>query len=347
MTQEAESAVPPESMGETPRLFVSTPDGMQELYEHPSAAQEALAWVTLQAHERVVKEAAATIEQLSAERGAFIDDFESASGMSMSQVDWPVAALTILRGIKQRAEKAEAEIIQLSAERDEATVRAEDAGALWHSRLIEITTARDELCVSQNEKRLLRSRLKNADRRAEKAEAALSGALREQQPAHNDHPLRHFDRTCPACLREQKDADSLATSTPSVSQGEATARMEKALRKIARWHNEFPSTGRFWDEPTNARPMSYGAAYGSNGERDYMRQIALNALAAVGENEGQKQEPNQKADVAERVREALERSVNACIDMPMPDGTTYTFWPCVHAIRSLISSPAEKQKGDV
>ena len=52
-------------------------------------------------------------------------------------------------------------------------------------------------------------------------------------------------------------------------------RMEAALRKIARWHKEFPPSGRTWED---GQPMSYGAAFGSNGERDYMRQVALNAL---------------------------------------------------------------------
>jgi hypothetical protein len=53
---------------------------------------------------------------------------------------------------------------------------------------------------------------------------------------------------------------------------------EAALQKIARWHGEFPDTGRKWDDGT---PMSYGACVGSNGERDYMRQIALDALVAA------------------------------------------------------------------
>lgn len=55
-------------------------------------------------------------------------------------------------------------------------------------------------------------------------------------------------------------------------------RLRKALRRIERWEGEFPSTGRYWDEPENTQPMSYGACYGSNGERDYMRQVAREAL---------------------------------------------------------------------
>lgn len=61
---------------------------------------------------------------------------------------------------------------------------------------------------------------------------------------------------------------------------ERELRMEAALRKIARWHKEFPPSGHFYPTTTNGEmtEMSYGAAFGSNGERDYMRQVALDAL---------------------------------------------------------------------
>jgi len=52
--------------------------------------------------------------------------------------------------------------------------------------------------------------------------------------------------------------------------------LEAALRTIERW-NDFPPTGQQWEQSGN--PISYGAAYGSNGERDYMRGIARKALA--------------------------------------------------------------------
>lgn len=54
-------------------------------------------------------------------------------------------------------------------------------------------------------------------------------------------------------------------------------RLRTALERIERWFGEFPPTGRYW-EP-GGREMSYGAAFGSNGERDYMRQVAREALA--------------------------------------------------------------------
>lgn len=53
-----------------------------------------------------------------------------------------------------------------------------------------------------------------------------------------------------------------------------------ALRKIEKWFGEFPETGKTWPESGN--PMSYGACYGSNGERDFMRSVARDALKSVG-----------------------------------------------------------------
>jgi hypothetical protein len=55
--------------------------------------------------------------------------------------------------------------------------------------------------------------------------------------------------------------------------------MAKALETIERW-TDFPPTGKTW--PEGGTPMSYGAAFGSNGERDYMRAIARAALARAG-----------------------------------------------------------------
>lgn len=51
--------------------------------------------------------------------------------------------------------------------------------------------------------------------------------------------------------------------------------LESTLEKIAKWFGEFPETGDYWQD---SRPVSYRAAYGSDGERDYMRRIAREAL---------------------------------------------------------------------
>lgn len=63
---------------------------------------------------------------------------------------------------------------------------------------------------------------------------------------------------------------------------EQLAEMRAALTRIEKWDDEFPQTGEFWpntDGTTSDRPMSYGACYGSNGERDYMRSVARDALS--------------------------------------------------------------------
>ena len=58
---------------------------------------------------------------------------------------------------------------------------------------------------------------------------------------------------------------------------ERELRLEETLKRIAKWHGEFPETGKYWDEE-KTEPMSYGACYGSNGERDYMRRLAQEVL---------------------------------------------------------------------
>ena len=55
---------------------------------------------------------------------------------------------------------------------------------------------------------------------------------------------------------------------------------EVALRRIEKWFGEFPETGEFWDQEKQ-RPKSYATCYGSNGERDFMRGIAREALKGV------------------------------------------------------------------
>lgn len=62
---------------------------------------------------------------------------------------------------------------------------------------------------------------------------------------------------------------------------ERVGRLRTGLERVERWFGEFPDSGRFWDD---GEPMSYSAAFGSNGERDYMRSVAREALVRpVGE----------------------------------------------------------------
>lgn len=73
--------------------------------------------------------------------------------------------------------------------------------------------------------------------------------------------------------------------TPAQQRGKAIAerdrlqsennRLRAALERIEKWHGEFPDTGRQWDD---GEAMSYMACFGSDGERDYMREAARLAL---------------------------------------------------------------------
>jgi hypothetical protein len=60
------------------------------------------------------------------------------------------------------------------------------------------------------------------------------------------------------------------------------AKQQAALSVVQKW--QLPSTGQFWDDD-KTQPMSYGACYGSNGERDFMRNVANEAIS---EGEGEK-----------------------------------------------------------
>ena len=52
--------------------------------------------------------------------------------------------------------------------------------------------------------------------------------------------------------------------------------MEEALERIVKWHGEFPEVTTEFNG--KVEKCSYGIAYGSNGERDFMREIARKAL---------------------------------------------------------------------
>ena len=64
----------------------------------------------------------------------------------------------------------------------------------------------------------------------------------------------------------------------TLTDAEGYDRMRRALTIIANW--TLPATGKFWDEE-KTRPTSYEAEYGSNGARDYMRNLAALTLLAV------------------------------------------------------------------
>jgi hypothetical protein len=81
------------------------------------------------------------------------------------------------------------------------------------------------------------------------------------------------------CTTYDDDLDRIAKRIEALESRQRALR--EALEKIERWFGEFPETGKFWpnvDGITSDRPMSYGSAFGSNGERDYMRAVARAAL---------------------------------------------------------------------
>jgi hypothetical protein len=76
--------------------------------------------------------------------------------------------------------------------------------------------------------------------------------------------------------------DHLARIADALNYAPTRDVLVEALQRIERWFDEFPDTGLKWGDGS---PMSFGAAFGSNGERDYMRGIAQQALAKYAEGE--------------------------------------------------------------
>lgn len=71
-----------------------------------------------------------------------------------------------------------------------------------------------------------------------------------------------------------RDGDALM----AVTQHDQEVRgLVEALEQIQRWDG-FPPTGKTWEG--SGEPVSFSVCYGSNGERDFMRNVANKALAA-------------------------------------------------------------------
>lgn len=96
------------------------------------------------------------------------------------------------------------------------------------------------------------------------AEALHKIMLNEYKPMLVLLDMKEYNR-----LEKQPAEDKLQEAQ------QRAERYEKALKFILKW--EFPPTGQFWDVD-KLQPMSYAACYGSNGERDFMRNIANEAL---------------------------------------------------------------------
>ncbi len=99
--------------------------------------------------------------------------------------------------------------------------------------------------------------------RAQIAEAEAKFSVEHRR--YNDASRRADD------YRKKSNSWKAAAETAEAS----LARARKALEEIANW--ELPATGDFWDR-NKTEPVSYEATYGSNGVRDYIREIARAAL---------------------------------------------------------------------
>lgn len=119
-------------------------------------------------------------------------------------------------------------------------------------------------------------------------------------------------------------AQLTATRTALAAAEADNERLSKALCRVARWHGEFPDTGRYWDEPKNAEPMSYSACFGSNGERDYMRQVASEALA----------QPRDGSTLREVIAGVYEECAKVCED----DAKGWTDYSCEMAARDCADA---------
>ena len=95
--------------------------------------------------------------------------------------------------------------------------------------------------------------------------------------------LRAYKESAEAKLKEYEQSLKLSGEVNARLVGELLDRqavpkeVARILERILKWHGEFPETDAFYDGD-KSRPISYAAAYGSNGERDFMRGLAATAL---------------------------------------------------------------------
>ena len=89
-----------------------------------------------------------------------------------------------------------------------------------------------------------------------------------------------LDPNCPSILF---NTEFLIRLTDYEAMQAKCMRLVEALEQIERWDG-FPSTNETWEG--SGKPVSYSAAFGSNGERDFMRGVAKAALAACREQKG-------------------------------------------------------------
>lgn len=91
------------------------------------------------------------------------------------------------------------------------------------------------------------------------------------------------ERLAADIIRYARKLHTLYSAPQPAEQQPDVAQLVEALEQIERWDG-FPSTGEVWEG--SGEPVSYGAAFGSNGERDFMRGVARKALAAYHKQGG-------------------------------------------------------------
>jgi hypothetical protein len=81
-------------------------------------------------------------------------------------------------------------------------------------------------------------------------------------------------KTYPCRVYRVRNVASMNTWVPE-DKDALIKELTEALQKVADW--ELPETGLFWDMEEK-KPMSYAAAFGTNGSRDYFKKLAKQAL---------------------------------------------------------------------
>lgn len=105
-------------------------------------------------------------------------------------------------------------------------------------------------------------------------------------------------------------------------------KVKTILERIVRWHGEFPETGAFHGNDTS-RPISYAAAYGSNGERDYMRGLAAQALDLIAA-------PSHSQQSAATVPDGLHELIKHCRRIGHPCGYSETSAETIHDMQDAL-----------
>lgn len=140
--------------------------------------------------------------------------------------------------------------------------------------------------------------------------------------------VEFMEQPIPFLIRTDDDVAAKIWAIVEKRAGEPKAPIDiwrRTLQRIAKWHGEFPPSG---STHPDGSPMSYEFAYGSSGERDFMRGLAQLALlteiptldkAALRESLGQVREfvesevdnrgaaGGEMSDYTDEARDALDR----------------------------------------